>query len=110
MNDETFAIVVRDDGCLVECHGRVAGAHATELRNQVKPLIGKAKKITLDFTAVTYMDSLGLGVIAALYVSARSAGGQLEVLNLSPRIRELFSVSRLLSLFEPAGQSGVRIP
>jgi hypothetical protein len=48
--------------------------------------------------------------VAALYVSARSASCQLEVINFSPRIRELFSVSRLLSLFEHAGHGNVRMP
>jgi hypothetical protein len=49
------------------------------------------------------IDSVGLGTIASLYVSARTAGGELYVVNLAPRLRELFSVTRLLSLFESAG-------
>jgi anti-anti-sigma factor len=61
-------------------------------------------------TDVTFMDSLGLVVIATLYVSARNANCQLEVINFSQRVRDLLSVSHLLSLFEPAGQSNVRMP
>jgi anti-anti-sigma regulatory factor len=48
--------------------------------------------------------------MAALYVSARNAGRTLYVVNIGPRVREVFSVSRLLLLFEPAGQANVRIP
>ena len=72
--------------------------------------MGKGSKVTLDLTEVTFMDSLGLGVIATLFISARTAGGQLEVVNLSPRLRDLLSVSHLLSLFEPAGQSNIKMP
>jgi anti-anti-sigma regulatory factor len=32
---------------------------------------------------------------------ARAAGCELQLVNLSPRVRELFSATRLLSLVEP---------
>jgi anti-sigma B factor antagonist len=110
MSDELFAIVAHDGICTVRCHGQVAGDRATRLRDQVKPLLGKEKKVTLDLTEVTFMDSLGLGVIATLYISGRRAGCQLEIINFSQRVRDLLSVSQLLSLFEPAGQSNIRMP
>jgi anti-anti-sigma factor len=56
------------------------------------------------------MDSVGLGTVASLYVSAKTAGCELRVINIRPRIRELFSVSRLLSLFEACGDANVRMP
>jgi len=55
------------------------------------------------------MDSMGLGTIAALYASSRNAGRDMHVVNIGPRIREMFRVSRLLSLFESAGGANVRI-
>ena len=109
MSDEMFGIAVHDGVCTVRCHGQLTGERATRLRNEVKPLVGKGKKVTLDLTEVTFMDSLGLGVLAALFISARTAGGQFEVVNLSRRLRDLLSVTHLLSLFEPAGQSNVRM-
>jgi anti-anti-sigma regulatory factor len=40
----------------------------------------------------------------ALYVSARTRGCKLELVNASDQIRALFSVTNLLSLFEAAGR------
>ena len=56
------------------------------------------------------MASMGLGTIAALYASARNTGRELHVVNIGPRIREMFSLARLLSLFEATGEANIRIP
>ena len=110
MSDEVFGIAIHDGVCTVRCQGQLSGERALRLRDEVKPLVGKGRTVTLDLTEVTFMDSLGLGVIATLFISARTAGCQLEIVNLSPRLRDLLSVSHLLSLFEPAGQSNVKMP
>ena len=64
----------------------------------------------LDLTDLSYMDSSGLGSIIGLYVSAKTAGTRLEMINLSKRVRELFSITNALSLFEVCGEQNVRIP
>jgi len=38
------------------------------------------------------------------------AGTRLEMINLSKRVRELFSITNVLSLFEVCGEQNVRIP
>jgi anti-anti-sigma regulatory factor len=53
---------------------------------------------------------MGLGAIIGLYVSAKSAGVRLEVINLSARVRQLFSITNMLSLFEVCGDQTTRIP
>ena len=73
-------------------------------------MLPHTKRIVLDLTGLTYMDSMGLGAIASLYVSARTAGCRLELINLSKRVRELFSITNMLSLFEVCGDNSVRIP
>jgi hypothetical protein len=45
-----------------------------------------------------------------LYVSAKGAGARLEVINLSQRVRHLFSITNVLSLFEVAGEQNIRMP
>ena len=56
------------------------------------------------------MDSVGLGTVVALYASAKTAGCELQIMNVGPRIREIFSVARVLSLFEACGTANVRMP
>ena len=85
---------------VVRCRGRLSLTSAGILRHEVKRMLPHTRDITIDLTNLTMMDSLGLGTLAALYASARNAGCDLHVVNITPRIREIFSVTRLLSLFE----------
>ena len=109
-NELTLDIEVVADVATVRCSGRLTLESASRLRHEVKRLLLHARVVTIDLTSLTMMDSVGLGTIAALYASARNAGRELYVVNIGPRIREMFSVSRLLSLFEPAGKANARIP
>ena len=98
------------DCVLVRCGGP-PGAGATHLlQAEVKPLIAAGRRVVLDLTDLTQMDSMGLGTIVSLYVSAKSSGGRLELINLGQKIRLLFSMTNLLSVFEPAGEGNFRIP
>jgi anti-sigma B factor antagonist len=45
------------------------------------------------------MDSMGLGTVVRLYVSAKSAGCDLKLINLGKRVRQLLSVTNLMSVF-----------
>jgi anti-anti-sigma factor len=109
-NELTLDIEVVADVATVRCAGRLTLESASRLRHEVKRLLLHARVVTIDLTSLTMMDSVGLGTIAALYASAHNAGRELYVVNIGPRIREMFSVSRLLSLFEAGGKANVRIP
>ena len=97
------------EGAFVRCSGRLTTSNAGLLHAAVKPLISRAGRVVLDLTDLTFMDSMGLGTIAGLYVSSKTAGCQFELINLSRRIRDLFTITHLLSLFEPAGESNAII-
>jgi anti-anti-sigma factor len=56
--------------------------------------------VVLDFTGVNYLDSSGLGMIVGLLVSAKRSGCKLRLVNLSPRVKEIFTMTRL---FEALG-------
>jgi anti-sigma B factor antagonist len=99
-----------DDATVVRCGGRLVAGTTEVLHAEVKRLIVPGCRVVLDFSGLTQMDSMGLGSVAALYVSAKSAGAQLELMNLAPKIRLLFSMTNLLSLFEPAGDGTIRLP
>lgn len=106
----TFEIETTDDATVIHCRGRLTAGLTELLHAQVKSRLPHAKRLVLDLTDLTYMDSMGLGAIASLYVSARTAGCRLELINLSKRIRELFSITNMLSLFEVCGDNSIRIP
>jgi anti-sigma B factor antagonist len=94
----------------VRCTGKLVTTSAGILQAEVRSLLPGTKRIVLDLTELGYMDSSGLGAIIGLYVSVKSAGGRLEMINLSARVRQLFSITNVLSLFEVCGENNIRIP
>jgi anti-anti-sigma factor len=70
------------------------------LKNTVKELIPQAGTIVLDFADVQYLDSSGLGVLVGLKASAMREGQcRLMLENLSPRVKDLLSLTNVASLF-----------
>jgi len=94
----------------VRCTGKLVTSSTGILQTEVRSLLPGAKRIVLDLTDLGYMDSSGLGSIIGLYVSVKTAGGRLEVINLSARVRQLFSITNVLSLFEVCGEQNIRLP
>jgi anti-anti-sigma factor len=93
-----------EDGMVVECEGGLTSDNAPLLRLEMKDLVPCHKRILLDLKGVPHMDSAGLGSVVGLYVSARTRGCRIELVNANEAIRKLFSVANLLSLFESAGR------
>jgi len=84
----------------VKLHGRIVSSTARELEAPVKPLIARGGRILLDLTDVSYMDSMGLGALVALKVSAINKGYcTLELVNLTPKLKQLLSLTNLLQTF-----------
>lgn len=93
------------EGALIaECHGKLIYENALGLKEEVRAKIPGNKRIILDFLDVPQVDSSGLGTVVGLYVSARTRGCRVEIANASQQLRDLFSITNLLSLFEAAGR------
>ena len=84
----------------VICRGSLVNQTSGDLKDAVKLLIADGGQITLDFKDVSFVDSLGLGTLVGLKVSAMGKGHcSLEVEHLSPRVQELLELTRLTDLF-----------
>jgi anti-anti-sigma factor len=99
-----------DQAMIVECHGKLTLEHAPQLRNKVRTLIPQEKRVVLDLKEVPFMDSAGLGTLVTLYVSCRTRGCKLELINVGAALRTLLGMTNLLSLFEHAGRFGGKMP
>ena len=104
----TFTVDRSDDCAIVQCSGRLVAGVSDRLYLEVSQLIPTSKRILLDFTDLTHMDSTGLGTLVRLYVSAKSAGCALQLFNVGKPIRQLLSATRLLSVFEVIGNNNIR--
>jgi anti-sigma B factor antagonist len=93
----------------IKCHGKLVTENTAELRELVSPLIARGGgRIVLDFSDLEYIDSSGLGALVGLKVSAINRGlCILELVNLTPRVQELLSITYLLQLFSQWGKSVV---
>jgi anti-anti-sigma factor len=99
-----------EEATVVRCTGRLTAETSSHLKTEVKALLPNKRRLILDLGELGYMDSSGLGTLVGLYISAKGAKCELQLYNLSPRIRELLSITNVLSVFETCGRAGVRLP
>lgn len=94
---------------VVHCTGRLVAGVCDVLYHRVRELIPESKRIILDLTELKHLDSMGLGTLVRLYVSAKSAGSCLELINLGKQVRELLGITNMLSVFGEMCENGVTL-
>jgi anti-anti-sigma factor len=68
---------------------------------RVRDLVDRGcTKIVLDLGGVTYIDSSGVGMLAAKLKTLKEKGGDMKLLHLSPRTESLFGMLKLFIVFE----------
>jgi anti-sigma B factor antagonist len=105
----SFEIERAGTTAVVRLHGKLIAGAQDRFYNYIKQLIPDSKRVVLDLTDLTRLDSTGLGTLVRLYVSAKSAGCTLELINLGKQIRELLGMTNLLAVFATIGESGLRM-
>ncbi len=85
---------------LVRCVGRITSATSATLQATVRALIPETNRVVLDLTDVSYLDSSGLGALVGLYVSAKRQHCELRLINLNQRLKQLFRLTKMASVFE----------
>ncbi|MGE5244478.1 MAG: STAS domain-containing protein [Betaproteobacteria bacterium] len=90
------------DVMVLDLKGKVTLGEGDELlKDKVNSLVNQGqKKIVLNLAAVPYIDSAGLGEIVRTYTTVSRQGGSLKLLNLTKRITDLLSITKLLTVFE----------
>lgn len=56
--------------------------------------------LLVNLAQVAYIDSSGLGELVAGYVAMRKSGGEIKLLHLTQRVRELMTITKLLTVFD----------
>jgi anti-sigma B factor antagonist len=71
------------------------------LKDKINSLLQQERKqILLNLEGVPYIDSAGLGEIVRTYTTVSRQGGKLKLVNLTKRITDLLSITKLLTVFE----------
>jgi anti-sigma B factor antagonist len=84
----------------VRCIGKITSSTTRLFQTEVRNCIPETKRVVLDLTDVSYMDSSGLGTIVGLYLSAKRQQRELKLINLNQRLKELFRITNLAKVFE----------
>jgi anti-anti-sigma factor len=94
---------------VVRCSGRLVAGATDRFYSAVKQLVPEYKRVVLDFTEVTHMDSMGLGTLVRLYVHAKSSGSVLDLVNVGKSVRQLLGISHMMSVFQLIGENNIRM-
>ena len=91
------------DGIVVlQVSGKLMGGpDADAFDQQVKQILGEGRrKILVDLGDVSWVNSTGLGILISNYTTLKNAGGALKLVHTSPRIKQIFTVTKLNTIFE----------
>ena len=90
------------DVMVLDLKGKITLGEGDELlKDKVNSLVNQGnKKIILNLAGVPYIDSAGLGEVVRTYTTVSRQGGSLKLLNLTKRITDLLSITKLLTVFE----------
>ena len=72
-----------------------------KLRNAIRTMALEGhKKLLLNLGEATYVDSSGLGVLVSAFATLANHGGQLKLLNVLSRVKDLLLITKLYAVFE----------
>jgi anti-sigma B factor antagonist len=90
------------DVTVVDVAGRITlGEGSSALRDTLRELVGKGqKKILLNLGDVSYIDSSGIGELVSGFTTVTNSGGQLKLLGLNKRVKDLLQITKLYTVFD----------
>ena len=101
---KNFDIAERKENSIVilDLTGRIIfGEGSTELHRILRQLVERGeRRILLNFSEVSYIDSSGFGELVGGFVAAKRIGGEIKLFNLSPNVFDLFELTKLNMVFD----------
>jgi anti-sigma B factor antagonist len=90
------------DVSVVDVAGRITlGEGSSALRDTLREMVNKGqKKILLNLGEVSYIDSSGIGELVSAFTTVTNGGGQLKLLNLTKRVKDLLQITKLYTVFD----------
>ena len=90
------------DVTVIDAVGRITlGEGASTFRDTIRDLAAKGnKKLLVNLGDVSYIDSSGIGEMVSGFTTVTNHGGQLKLLGLSKRVKDLLQITKLYTVFE----------
>jgi len=92
----------REGVTIVDLKGKITiGSGDVELRNAVLQAVNSgAKKVLINLSDVTTIDSSGVGELVSSYTTAKNRGAQLKLVNLPAKVQDVLTVTQLITVFD----------
>lgn len=90
------------DVTVLDMSGKITiGEGSVALRTAVRRMLEEGKKrILLNLAQVSYIDSSGIGELVSSFTAINKEGGQLKLLNLTQKLQDLLTITKLLTVFD----------
>jgi anti-sigma B factor antagonist len=87
---------------VIDVAGRITlGEGSSALRDTLRGMVAKGqKKVLLNLGEVSYIDSSGIGELVSGFTTVTNSGGQLKLLNLTKRVKDLLQITKLYTVFD----------
>jgi anti-sigma B factor antagonist len=87
---------------VLDLSGQITFTQGDQLfKDKIHSLIHQGhKNILVNMANVTHVDSAGLGELASAYTTVTKAGGTMKLVNLTRRLTDLLSITKLLTVFD----------
>jgi len=87
---------------ILDLNGQIRlGETNVNLHNAIRQLVDSGEKnVLLNLAGVSHMDSSGLGELVASYTTIERSGGVLKLLNLSEKVIDLMTITKLFTVFD----------
>jgi len=90
-----------DGVILIVLRGEIGTETVNDFKDKIDQIVAEGQsKLIMDFQEVNYLNSMGLGVVAATLKKVKKSKGDLKLIRLSPAVQELFELTRLTKVFE----------
>jgi len=92
----------REGITILEPKGKITiGVGDVALREAVhEALDAGAKKILINLTNVSTVDSSGIGEMVSAYTTVTHRGGQLKLVGLPPKVQDILQITQLITVFD----------
>jgi anti-sigma B factor antagonist len=97
-----FSTRQNGDVTILDLNGRITiGSGEEALRNAMQEIINNgAKKILINMSGVTMIDSSGIGELVSAYTTATGRGAKLKLTNLPAKVSDILTITQLITVFD----------
>jgi anti-sigma B factor antagonist len=89
------------DVSVVRCKGRIVDSpESAAFQKHIQDLLPYTRCVVLHMGDIQFVDSSGLGLLVRILIRSRSAGGQIKLCAVSPKLAEVLRITHLEPLFE----------